>query len=78
MNSFYQTNNNLMWSTFVKKCIWLLIIAGSPAIYAQLDAGLFRFPDVSADHIVFTYANDLWLMPKEGGQLGKTEFAEGH
>jgi tricorn protease len=34
---------------------------------AQIDAGLFRFPDVSQTQIVFTYANDLWVMPKEGG-----------
>ncbi|MEO6000917.1 MAG: hypothetical protein ABIN89_28990, partial [Chitinophagaceae bacterium] len=34
---------------------------------AQIDAGLYRYPDVSAAQIVFTYANDLWIMPKEGG-----------
>lgn len=34
---------------------------------AQIDAGLFRYPDVSKTSIVFTYANDLWLVPKEGG-----------
>jgi tricorn protease len=34
---------------------------------AQIDAGLFRYPDVSKTQIVFTYANDLWLVPKEGG-----------
>ncbi|MFZ1513847.1 MAG: Tricorn protease like protein, partial [Saprospiraceae bacterium] len=77
MNSFYQTNYKPMWSTFVKKCIWLLIIAGSPAIYAQIDAGLFRFPDVSSDQIVFTYANDLWLMPKEGGTAQKLSSPKG-
>jgi tricorn protease len=38
------------------------------SVHAQIDAGLFRFPDVSASQIVFTYANDLWVMPKEGGQ----------
>ncbi len=30
-------------------------------------AGMLRFPDVSATHIVFLYANDLWLVPREGG-----------
>ena len=35
--------------------------------YAQVDAGLFRFPDVSKTQIVFTYANDIWIIPKEGG-----------
>ncbi|MCD9019590.1 S41 family peptidase [Parachryseolinea silvisoli] len=34
---------------------------------AQIDAGLFRYPDVSQTHIVFTYANDLWVVPKSGG-----------
>jgi len=31
------------------------------------NAGMMRFPDVSANHIVFRYANDLWLAPREGG-----------
>lgn len=39
----------------------------SIASFSQVDAGLFRFPDVSKDQVVFTYANDIWLMPKEGG-----------
>jgi tricorn protease len=30
-------------------------------------AGMLRYPDVSSTHIVFLYANDLWLAPKEGG-----------
>ncbi len=30
-------------------------------------AGMLRNPDVSASHIVFVYANDLWLVPREGG-----------
>lgn len=39
--------------------------------FTQIDAGLFRFPDVSADHIVFSYANDLWIVPKTGGNAFK-------
>src|SRR5450432_3509988 len=38
---------------------------------AQIDAGLFRFPDVSKTQIVFSYANDIWVMPKEGGMAVK-------
>ena len=38
---------------------------------AQIDAGLFRFPDVSKTQIVFTYGNDIWIMPKEGGTAEK-------
>jgi tricorn protease len=43
----------------------------SVCLFAQIDAGLFRFPDVSQTQIVFTYANDLWVMPKEGGTAVK-------
>lgn len=37
------------------------------SLFAQIDAGLFRYPDVSATQIVFSYANDIWIMPKDGG-----------
>ncbi len=30
-------------------------------------AGMLRFADVSAEHIVFVYAEDLWLAPRAGG-----------
>ncbi|NIM19691.1 MAG: peptidase S41 [Candidatus Latescibacteria bacterium] len=30
-------------------------------------AGMLRYPDVSATHIAFLYANNLWTVPKEGG-----------
>lgn len=35
--------------------------------FSQIDAGLFRYPDISQTQIVFTYANDLWIIPKDGG-----------
>jgi tricorn protease len=38
---------------------------------AQIDAGLFRYPDVSETQIVFSYANDLWLVSREGGEAIK-------
>jgi tricorn protease len=38
---------------------------------AQIDAGLFRYPDVSETQIVFSYANDLWIVSKEGGNAFK-------
>lgn len=31
-------------------------------------AGMLRFPAVSDEHIVFSYGNDLWLVPREGGR----------
>lgn len=49
----------------------LTVIAATPTALtskAQINAALLRFPDVSATQIVFTYANDLWIVPKEGGR----------
>lgn len=43
----------------------------------QIDASLMRFPDVSSSHIVFSYANDLWLVPKTGGQALKLSSPSG-
>ena len=31
------------------------------------DARMLRFPDVSAESIVFSYAGDLWVVTREGG-----------
>ncbi|NOT52618.1 MAG: peptidase S41 [Chitinophagaceae bacterium] len=44
---------------------------------AQVDAGLFRYPDVSKTQIVFTYANDVWIIPKEGGTAIKLSSPSG-
>ena len=30
-------------------------------------AGMLRYPDVGQDQIAFSYANDLWLAPRDGG-----------
>ncbi len=43
----------------------LAFAALAPAV--EPHAGMLRGPDVSATHIVFRYANDLWLVPREGG-----------
>ncbi|MDX2198670.1 MAG: PDZ domain-containing protein [Phycisphaerae bacterium] len=42
-------------------------IAPSAAADTAPAAGMLRCPDVSATHIVFGYANDLWLAPRAGG-----------
>ena len=40
------------------------------AAHAQDDTGtmLLREPTVSADHVAFAYANDLWIVSREGGE----------
>ncbi|HWJ25100.1 MAG TPA: hypothetical protein VNS32_01075, partial [Flavisolibacter sp.] len=45
--------------------------------HAQIDAGLFRYPDVSQTQIVFSYANDLWIMPKDGGTAVRLSSPQG-
>jgi len=52
----------------------LLLSVTSPARAAdpsgtdiRPDARMLRYPDVSATHIAFVYADDIWLVPREGG-----------
>jgi tricorn protease-like protein/C-terminal processing protease CtpA/Prc len=40
-------------------------VADAPA--SASSASLFRYPDISKDSVVFVYANDLWIAPKDGG-----------
>lgn len=47
-------------------CSYALVIAQTPK-QTKPHAGMLRWPDVSATHIVVTYANDLWIVPREGG-----------
>ncbi|TVQ32548.1 MAG: peptidase S41 [Phycisphaeraceae bacterium] len=53
-------------------CLAAIALAPAPAL-AQQDqphsphAGMLRYPDVSKSHIVFVYANDLWVVPRDGG-----------
>ena len=57
------------------------IVAGAaialPALSLCADvnpnAGMLRYPDVSDTHIVFMYANDLWLVPRDGAFTGNYE-----
>ncbi|MDH4220150.1 MAG: PDZ domain-containing protein [Candidatus Aminicenantes bacterium] len=47
--------------------ILFLIAFISVTARAQVDAKMFRQPDVSATHITFVYAGDIWVVPKDGG-----------
>ena len=44
---------------------------------AQIDARMFRHPDVSATHIAFVYAGDIWIVPKAGGLATRLTSAPG-
>lgn len=45
----------------------LLSLATPQGATDPVPAGMLRFPDVSKTHIVFSYANDLWMVPRSGG-----------
>ncbi len=44
-----------------------MFVAASPTMAVEPHAGMLRYPDVSATHIAFRYADDLWVVPREGG-----------
>lgn len=56
---------------------FVLALAGALPSQAQVDARLMRYPHVSARQIVFTYANDLWVVPKEGGTAQRLSTPKG-
>jgi tricorn protease len=54
-----------------KAFLWFLaivfLLTGTTFIHAQVNARMFRYPDVSATHICFVYAGDIWVVAKQGG-----------
>jgi tricorn protease-like protein/C-terminal processing protease CtpA/Prc len=59
----------------MKKTTLLISAAGiamtaSPLLAQEDDkhSGMFRYPDVGRDHIIFVYANDIWMVDKKGGE----------
>ncbi len=45
----------------------LLMLAGTTHAQVTPNGKMLRYPDVSETHVVFAYANDLWIAPREGG-----------
>ncbi|MFT4540893.1 MAG: tricorn protease-like protein/C-terminal processing protease CtpA/Prc [Planctomycetota bacterium] len=45
----------------------LFLLDSSASAFQDTAAGMLRYPDVSAESIVFVYANDLWLVSRNGG-----------
>ena len=61
------------------KRLLLLAIAGMflYSVNAQIDARLFRFPDVSASQIAFVYGGDVWIVNKTGGTANRLTSSTG-
>jgi tricorn protease len=45
----------------------LILLTGTTLLHSQVNARMLRYPDVSATHICFVYAGDIWVVTKEGG-----------
>lgn len=45
----------------------LILLTGTTLLHGQVNARMLRYPDVSATHICFVYAGDIWIVAKEGG-----------
>jgi tricorn protease len=45
--------------------------------HSQVDARMFRYPDVSSKYITFTFAGDIWIVAKEGGLAYKLSSPKG-
>ena len=53
---------------FARLALAAAVVAGAAApADAQIDARMFRYPDVSAAQIAFVYGGDIWTVPKAGG-----------
>ena len=48
-------------------CTFTTLTAAKTSRTEMPDARMLRFPDVSAEKIVFAYAGDLWIVSKDGG-----------
>ena len=55
----------------------LLVTAVTAAEAADSGTRLLRYPDISADEIVFVYAGDLWIAPRGGGDARRLTSHEG-
>ncbi len=54
-----------------------VILATFTEALAQLDARMLRQPDVSETHIAFAYADDIWIVSREGGTAHRLTSAKG-
>ena len=56
----------------------LILFLVSLNVYASQEARVLRFPTISSDHIVFTYAGDLYSVALSGGVARKLTTHEGY
>ncbi len=57
--------------------ICCFVMIASLSGHTQIDARLFRYPDVSATQIAFVYGGDVWTVPKTGGTANRLTSSTG-
>ena len=58
-------------------CLGMVMFGISLPGKTQVDARMFRSPDISSTHIAFIYAGDIWVVDKGGGSgSGQLRHAE--
>jgi tricorn protease len=62
--------------SFLLSTLLATVVLGTPALAAQ--TLMLRSPDVSADHVVFAYAQNIWIAPRAGGAARQLTTFQGH
>lgn len=58
-------------------CSFIILSSLGSFSFAQINARLLQFPDVSKTRIAFSYGGDIWVVAKEGGIAHKLTSAQG-
>ncbi len=62
------TLNRGLWSSIAATAMVCGLSGPTGAAQVEPHAGMLRYPDVGPTDIVFVYANDLWLVSRDGGE----------
>ncbi len=68
---------NRWFNLFILAMLFVAVTFAQQEKIQKPDALMLRFPDVSADKIVFVYAGDIWTVSKEGGIAARLSTAKG-
>ena len=68
----------MLWKRLSVLGVTIVLGFGSyQRLSAATDARMFRYPDVSATHITFVYAGDIWTVPRAGGSATRLSSPRG-
>ena len=61
----------------MRRYLWAILLSAAPALLAQTGHLLLRKPALSRMQIVFSFAGDLWSVPREGGEAKRLTTSPG-